>query len=122
MYTFTQRCEKYEFTFLLKMLIVNFLNFTSNRCRKQILFTAVRLAHLPIFGYQLQADLNVLVDLQHIQQIPEAVLKQDGQDLPVAVKMPIGTADNSNFSDTEHESNRGLFECSINPAASPPPC
>jgi hypothetical protein len=62
--------------------------------------------HRSFFRYHLQTDLDVLIDLQHFQQIAETVFKQDGQDLPVAIKVPIGPADDTDFSDTEHELSR----------------
>jgi hypothetical protein len=47
-----------------------------------------------------------LIDLQHFQQITKTVFKQDGQDLSVAVEVSIGPADDTDFSDAEHELSR----------------
>jgi hypothetical protein len=53
-------------------------------------------------GYHLKTDFNVLIDLQHFQQISKTVFNQYGQNLAVAIEMSIGSTNDTYFSYAKH--------------------
>jgi hypothetical protein len=55
----------------------------------------------------LKADFDVLVDVQQIHQITEAVFEEDGQDLAVSIEVPVGSTNDTDLANTEHRLSTG---------------
>jgi hypothetical protein len=60
------------------------------------------IAGLPLPGNHLHADLQVLIDFEHFQQIVKPVLDKNSQDLAIAVQVSVGAADYPYFAYIQH--------------------